>query len=341
MAGHPPDIATLYDPDIRAYIERDLLEPLDDVLKDAGVAPDGLVPTAQLGIKAGRVYGIPMQVNVRALYYNSTLLAEADIANPPKNLADFMAAVRALRKPDKQQFGFATISKPGNVGVSFVDVMPIVVGFGGGFFADGKPAATAPVNVAALKFLKQLYDEGLIPRGTDVNAYRQMFQDGKVAMYVSGPFMAAATEQRSPETYRALRTTLLPFPGDGRTIAVTVFWAIPKGAQNPDLAKRFLTTLLEDRWQKSIVKWIKASPARKNMITPEFTDQYPWYGGFLRSIPLATSYAPQGAEQYGAEVAKVVMDHIEGMLFTGIAPDDAATNMQKALQALVAAKGKS
>src|SRR5262249_8432902 len=160
-----------------------------------------------------------------------------------------------LRKPERGQFGFASISRPGNVGVSFVDVMPIVIGFGGGFFANGKPTANAPETVKALEFLKQVYDENLIPRGVDVNVYRQMVQEGKVGMYVSGPFIAAATEQRNPETYKALRTTTLPFPGSGRTIAVTVFWSIPKGAKNSDLARKFLTMLLDDKWQKSVVKW--------------------------------------------------------------------------------------
>ena len=62
----------------------------------------------------------------------------------------------------------------------------IVVGFGGGFFKDGKPSANAPETVAALKFIKGLYDEQLIPRGMEPNAYRQMFAQGKVAMYHPG-----------------------------------------------------------------------------------------------------------------------------------------------------------
>src|SRR5262249_756733 len=41
-SGNAPDVVTLFDPDVRAYIEADLLEPLDSALASAGVATDRL-----------------------------------------------------------------------------------------------------------------------------------------------------------------------------------------------------------------------------------------------------------------------------------------------------------
>ena len=53
-SGRPADVATLFDPDIRAYLEADLLEPLDEYYKAAGIDLDKLVPTKSLAQKNGK-----------------------------------------------------------------------------------------------------------------------------------------------------------------------------------------------------------------------------------------------------------------------------------------------
>src|SRR5215470_19516910 len=88
-SGNPADVATMYDPDVRTYIEADLLEPLDSYLAAAGIAVDRLVPTERLAQKGGKVYAIPMQINARALFYNEKLLKDAGVA-PPKNIEEML-----------------------------------------------------------------------------------------------------------------------------------------------------------------------------------------------------------------------------------------------------------
>src|SRR5262245_37329965 len=48
MAGNPADVVTLYDPDIRAYLEAGLLEPLDSSYAAAGIDVAKLIPTSTL-----------------------------------------------------------------------------------------------------------------------------------------------------------------------------------------------------------------------------------------------------------------------------------------------------
>jgi multiple sugar transport system substrate-binding protein len=335
-AGNPPDIATLYDPDMRAYLEGGLLEPLDDILASARVAIPDLIPTASLAVKDGRVYGIPMQMNVRELLVNTRLLEEAGLT-PPRTLDDFNAAVRRLRNPARQQFGFATLSRPGGAGGNFIEMAPIVVGFGGGFFRNGRPSANAPETAAALAFMKQLYDENLIPRGLDFDTYRQLFVQGRIGMYAVGPFLAASAQLVNPETYRVLSSALLPFPGN-RTISVTVFFALIRGARNKPVAERFLATMLQDQWQRRVVEVIKASPARRGMVPASFVEQNPWFRAFADGEAMAVSYAPEGAEQYGNEIARIVNEHVEAMLFRGVAVAQTVETLQRALEEFIATK---
>ena len=335
-SGNPADVVTLYDPDLRAYLEHDVLEPLDGYIKAAGIDTSSFIPTAKLAEKGGKTYAVPFQINARALFYNEKLLREAGL-QPPKTLTEFQAAIKKLRKEDLQQFGFATVSKPGSANFLYIEIMPIVVGFGGGFFKDGKPNANAPETIAALRFIKNLYDEQLIPRGMEPNAYRQMFAQGKVAMYATGGFLAATVDSTNKETYASLRAEALPLPS-GKAMSITVFLGVPKAAKNKELAAKLLMRMLQDDMQRKIVVMGKTLPARVGMVPADFAKENVWFPAFEQAAKTAKSYAPEGAEQYGPEIYKLVSEHVEAMLFNGVAAEEAANNLQKALVAFAGTK---
>src|SRR5262245_22056032 len=337
-AGNPADVVTLYDPDIRAYIEADLLEPLDDYYAAVGVNIDTLIPTRALAQKGGKIYGVPFQINARALFYNEKLLQEVGL-QPPQDFAEFQSAIRKLRKPEVQQFGYATVSKPGNTSIFYIEIMPIVVGFGGGFFKGGIPNATAPETIAALKFIKSVYDEQLIPRGMEINAYRQMFVEGKIGMYATGGFFAGSIANGNKETFANLNAIPLPFPS-GKTIAITVFLGVPKAAKNKDLAARLLLRMLKDDMQTTIVIVGKTIPGRVGMVPKNFIEENRWFPAFEKAALAATSYAPQGVEQYGGEITKIVVEHVEEMLFKNTPVEESGGKLQKALTDFIATKKK-
>lgn len=336
--GNAPDIGTFYDPDVRSYIEQDLLEPLDDHLSSAGIDRAGFVPTASLAQKDGRVYAVPVVVNARALFYNDKLFRDAGL-QPPRDVATFLEAARKLRKPQAQQFGFATASKPGNASLNFIEISPIIVGFGGGFFKDGHPIANSPETIAALRLYKQLFDENLIPRGVETGVYRDMFAHGKVGMYAAGSFIAGVVEGADKNVYKDLRATPLPFPG-GQTVSVTVFLGIPKSAKNKEAAAAVLMRMLKSDFQLRIAQIGKAYPGRVNMLPGAFFDQNPWFKAFEKASLTARSYAPEGVEQYGPEVIKIVSEGVENMLFQGVSPEETADSLQQKLTDFIATKKK-
>jgi multiple sugar transport system substrate-binding protein len=336
-SGNSPDIATMYDPEMRTYLEADLLEPLDKYLEAANIEVGEFVPTSKLAQKDGKIYAIPYQNNPRALFYNERLLKAAGI-QPPQNAEDFLKAIRALRNPGAQQFGFMNIAKPGAAALTYIEIMPIVAGFGGGFFKGGKPSANAPETVSALRFLKTLYDEQLTPR-VDNPTYKQMFAEGKVATYVAGAFMASVVEGINKNTYSDLKSEALPLPS-GKTISVTVFLGIPKSAKNKDLAAKVLIRMLRDDMQSQLAVLGKTIPGRLGTIPIGFARENPWFETFEQAAKTAVSYAPDGAEKYGAEIMKVVADHYEQMLFRGLSAEETANNLQKALTDFIEEKAK-
>ncbi len=335
-AGNPPDILTLFDPDIVAYMDADLLEPLNPYLEKVGFSADSFVPAAKLAMRGNTILGVPMQVNSRALLYNEGVLKQAKL-DVPKTTDEFYRALQSLRDPAKQQFGFAAFSKPGAANLVYIEISPVTIGMGGGFFANGKPRVTDPEMVGALKFYKKIYDEGLIPRGVDTSVYRQMFIQGKIGMYASGGFMVGGVEAGNPETFKQIRTADIPFK-QGRSFTLSSFLAIPKRAAHKEQAAKLLMTMLQDRWQHRVVEIIKAYPARKGMVPDKFKADNPWFAAFERAALTSKSYAPEGAERYGPEIMKIIATHMEDMLFKGVEAEQMAKELQAELDKFIASK---
>lgn len=300
-ASNSPDIVTMFDTEMKSYVEHDFVEPLNSYLEKAGVTLDDFQPGAQAAVKDGNIYGLLFLVNPRAMFYHGGLFRNEGLG-VPKNLAEFYAALRKLRKRETQQWGFATYAKPGDPNNLFSEIMPIIAGFGGAFFEKGAPTATKPETVEALKFYKQIYDEDLIPRGLDINAYRQLFAEGKIAMYASGPFMSGLVRKASAERMAELGATALPFPGN-RTFALSVFLGIGKTAEHKDAAARVLLAATSQRWQSEVLKIQGSPPGLRSIDYSNFVAANPWFKAFrdAANAPQMISFAPDGAETFGPD----------------------------------------
>jgi len=129
----------------------------------------------------------------------------------------------------------------------------------------------------------------------------------------------------------------LPLPGK-TTMAVTVFLAVPKAAKNKELAAKLITRMLKDDIQALIVTAGKTFPGRPGFVPANFVAENPWFKAIEEASLSAKSYAPDGAEQYGAEVVKIVGEHIETMLFENVSAEETGKNLQKALEGFMASK---
>src|SRR5690606_5880785 len=124
-------------------------------------------------------------------------------------LDEFNEAIRTLRDPDRQQFGYATLTASSTSNVTYLEIMPIIAGFGGAFVTDGQATATAPETVAALQWIKDLYDEELIPIGQDQPTFRSTFVQGRVASLTIGAFIHGVASNDNPEVASQLTASAL------------------------------------------------------------------------------------------------------------------------------------
>jgi multiple sugar transport system substrate-binding protein len=332
VAGAAPDIANAYDPQILQWAHQGLLTPLNPYLRAAGIDVSKMLPSEQLAIVNGQIYGVLHNSNPRVLVYNSDLFGKAH-ATVPTNFDQLKAAMKALTMPSSRQYALGTVTGNETPDATYLELMPYIAGFGGAFVTDGHATANSPQVVAALDFLKSAVTDGQAPKGQTQDGYRQQLAAGKVAMAAIGPFIIGTVTGQNPSVGKALKITTLPLPS-GRTIAVSTFLTIPKGAKHKALAAKFIVQSLQAQYQQKIAE-AEAVPASPSLVPASVAAANPIYQTLLAESKHAVTYAPSGAPDKLAQVTQIITDNFQQLMTTSESGQAAANTMQSQLKALL------
>ncbi|HTX01005.1 MAG TPA: extracellular solute-binding protein [Acidimicrobiales bacterium] len=148
----------------------------------------------------GNAYGLPLDTNTTALFWNKTDFAAAGISSPPKTIPQLIADAKKLTIASKDQYGFGVDS------TDIWDVSPFIWSVGGGFTNGSYTTASGFMDSSATRYAVSLlasgYDGGHGWIGPDIisttgDSGEQEFPLGKYAMYIDGPWAVA--------TYAALK----------------------------------------------------------------------------------------------------------------------------------------
>ncbi len=253
--GDPPDLINQDDPIVADWASRGALLPLDEIATDREYAQlqSFLVPAAQrLGNYQGRLYALCNGLDIRALYYNRTLLEQYQLS-PPRTLAELDALAEQTSQFDRRgrpvRFGYLPDPRR---------LWAWGVVFGGTFYdpADGRVTAAEPPVVAALEWMtsyRRRYG------AATVAAFRQGDQSlpgktfpllaGRYTLVMDGQWRVrdiAADQQRQRDAGQPVTqygVCPLPPPAGGRQSAGWVngnFFLVPRGASNPEGAWEFM-----------------------------------------------------------------------------------------------------
>ncbi|HSC72339.1 MAG TPA: extracellular solute-binding protein, partial [Candidatus Methylomirabilis sp.] len=95
QAGGTPDALLMWVTVLPEMAQFGALQPMDELLAEAGVRAEDFVPRAwNLGVIGGKRYGIPMDTHILGLYYNTELFEKAglDPSKPPVTREEFVTA---------------------------------------------------------------------------------------------------------------------------------------------------------------------------------------------------------------------------------------------------------
>jgi arabinogalactan oligomer / maltooligosaccharide transport system permease protein len=181
-----------------------LIQPLDVTMPKGFF--ERFVPQA-LDTLNGHIWQAPDQVgNHLMLVYNRKL-----VPTPPQTSDEFFAIAKKLTKAG--QYGFAMeTTEP-------YWLAPFLTGFGGWVMdAQHQPSLDSPAMVKALAYLADLKKQGLMPRESNYQNAHTLFQEGKAAMIINGPWSWADYRKAGIDVGIAPLWTL---PGGGRATPMT------------------------------------------------------------------------------------------------------------------------
>ncbi|SDD29479.1 ABC transporter substrate-binding protein [Auraticoccus monumenti] len=241
-SGQVPDIVLWDRFQTSLYVPKGALQSISDRVAEDGVDVSQMYDQAlgEMTVE-DQLYGLPLIVDNRSLFYNEELLSEAGV-EPPTNWEELLSAAEATTKRSGGKLevsGFA-LDDPGLFSMWIRQA-------GGTMLNDDNQtvAFNSPEGMAVLEFWQELMDAGVYELGFGKGGVP--FAEKKVAMTYTGPWSFSDYDKVSDLSYGT--TPPVAGPTGGQAAGMGGFGlAIPEGAGNADGAWAFM-------------KWWCADPA--------------------------------------------------------------------------------
>ncbi|HEY0557062.1 MAG TPA: extracellular solute-binding protein [Thermoanaerobaculia bacterium] len=175
--GKGPDVFIFAQDRLGGWIAAgNTVEPLDFLL-DPAIKGRYLKATLDAMTYQGTIYGLPLNFKTTTLIYNKKL-----VPVPPKTTAEMEAMAKRLTNAATGKFGLAYWYS------DFYYHSALMNGYGGGVFGGRKPILNSAQNVASLNLLLKWIDMGFMPAEPSTALITTLFNTGKAAMVISGPW---------------------------------------------------------------------------------------------------------------------------------------------------------
>jgi multiple sugar transport system substrate-binding protein len=339
---------------VKSDAEAGYILPLDDYLegwddwdqfpenaREAGAGDDG------------KIYGVPMGTDTRAIWYNKQLLADAGVTVPwePSSWQDILDAAEAVKKTNPETIPFNIYSgKAQSEGASMQGFQMLLSGTEDTLYnSDEKKWVTASEGfVDSLQFITDIYQGDLGPTpqqaldknvGTTINS--EWIPQGKLAMsldgsWVSGTWLDSGTTPW-PEWNDVMGVAAMPTQdgdGAGRT-SMSGGWTLAMGAKtkNPDAAWDFIATALDEDNSLSYDVAASQIAVRTDVGTsPEYVDSNPTFE-FFSSLVADTHFRPATSDY--AKISNEITVAMEAVMTGQQTPEEAAKAYDEAITGIV------
>lgn len=238
-----PDI--LNDNTFSAAASAGLLYPINEVMSEATVA--SIEPSLlKNGVSPdGKQWAAPDIASSRLMTYNTALMEKAGVTETPKTWAELEEAATKIAATGESGYGLPLGTEEAQVESSLW-----LWGAGGDWPVDGKLVANQPKAVEAFAQMKKLIDAKATqpdPGATNRQAVADLFNNGKLGMYVTHSGLMSVTRDQFPD----VKYELGPIPSkDGSPVAFGVTDFIlafnNNDANRKEATKQFLDLMYSD-----------------------------------------------------------------------------------------------
>lgn len=255
QAGDTPDVIISGSRSLRQFAELGAIAKLDEFMTDEFKAGrvESVLKTANIN---GSQYGIPLAFSSRALYYRSDL-----IKTPPTNWDELLETAKNVKKENPDMYGFAI---PTDITSGTDEIFNFIYQNGGSATdKDGNIKLNTSENIETLNYLKEFQKAEIIPDpiATSRSSQAPMFQNGDLAMFISGPWEKKIMEENKEKSPYGLA----PLP-KGKEMAVTLVtdsFSIAESSKNKELAWKLIEFMGQFKYQNAYDEAIGFFPILK------------------------------------------------------------------------------
>ncbi len=208
----------------------------------------------------GKTFGIPWYLTTRVAIYNTEILKQAGIDQPPATYAE-LAKVAKQVKEKTGKYAFFTTVVPGDSGElleSFVQMgVPLVDG-------DGKAAFNTTKGKDIFQYWVDLYQQGLMPKEVLTEGHRHaidLYQRGDTALLASGAEFLRTIETNAPSVAKASASAPQITGETGKKNVAVMNLVIPKDTDVPEAALKFAQFVTNDENQLAFAKAANVLPS--------------------------------------------------------------------------------
>lgn len=287
--GAPPDVVMFDRFRIAQFAALGAFAPLEPLATRDGVRREDFFTAAwDECVFLGHLWGVPINTDVRVLFWNRTLFREAGLDRPPRDWDEMVEFSKKLTKPANSS---APLTQVGFV-PTFGNTWLYLYGWqkGATFLDDaGDVKVNQPATLAALEWMKRTLDWYGVDR---IKRFEGGFGNDALNPFVIGKLAMVGDEVSLTSAIRRYRPDLdydvapLPWPRDG----VHATWSggfslvVPRGARNMEASWEFIKFMSGRDAQTSFGVRASALPANRLATDVPFYSSDPKWRVFVSEM---------------------------------------------------------
>lgn len=327
-SGQVPDLMLWDRWRTSVYAPRGVLHPIDELMEKDNISEDDFFGEALKELSYGDdLYGLPLTVDTRALFYNKDHFEEAGL-EPPTTWEELRHSAKELtryngNKLDRAGFSFS------DVGLFSMWIQQA----GGDMLTDdlSQSAFNSEEGLEVLELWDQMiYEDEVYRVGFDkgLEGAQHPFITGKVSMHYTGPWDLGNFEQYGDD----LNFGVVPPPagnhGDLGSVMGGFGLAIPEASDKKEAAWEFLKWWTAD--PENALEWGKSSlniPGNKIALEDPFFQEDPYWKPFIDTLEFAKVRPPHPG--YSALEEDALIPNLESFILQDQSAEKALENAQK------------
>lgn len=281
-ARDPPDVVTMHSGVISDYAAKGLLEPVEPILREAGIDPDGFTPASRRAVTiGGRMYGLPWDTHGGLFHVNLALFRKAGLMRGgkpilPRSAEELLAHARQFKARTGKPYLIQSLV--GDPAYQTRNLYTYLMAHDAVIFPDAKHIRLrTPEARKIMDFFRQINVERLGTLNQDTPAAIATFMNGEGGIYPTGTWMIGQFEQESNTAGRPLHNNyaVYPYPrlwGRDALFVSGHVWVVPKRERTREqraALARFFRFMAEHNFD-----WVRTGhlPAFKAILdSPRFT----------------------------------------------------------------------